>query len=175
VEEDEALSSRAPWPRWNNPRITLYHGTVRPFAHRILEDGVDVFTGRAEVDFGQGFYTTTSLEQAETWARLKSQRTNELPAIVRLRLDRLELRNLRSLVFVHVDEYSGDYWSFVEHCRRGNQMPPVTSEHDDVVYGPVAFRWGPDARLNRGLIKSVSTDLVLRIFCGILGVARLRF
>jgi Protein of unknown function (DUF3990) len=108
-----------------------------------VAEGVDVFAGRAEVDFGQGFYTTTSLEQSQTWARFKSYRMNEPPAVVQLTLDCLELRNLRSLVFAR-DESSDDYWRFVEHCRRGSQVPALTAEDYDVVYGPVALRWGPD-------------------------------
>ena len=33
--------------------------------------------GRAKTDFGKGFYTTTSREQAEKWARIKRDRAGE--------------------------------------------------------------------------------------------------
>ena len=38
--------------------------------------------GRPTVDFGQGFYTTTSYEQAKKWAELKRKRTSAPHAVV---------------------------------------------------------------------------------------------
>lgn len=121
----------------------LYHGTDQSSAQRIVADGVDVYAGRREVDFGQGFYTTTSLKQVRDWALSRASKVGERPAVIRLAIDRLELRNLRSLVFIRSSMDSTDFWSFVTHCRKGKSLSPITAEDYDVVYGPVAAKWGP--------------------------------
>jgi len=51
-------------PQWTNARVTLYHGTVQAFTPS-LQAGIDPGQGRRRTDFGQGFYTTTWLEQAQ--------------------------------------------------------------------------------------------------------------
>lgn len=48
--------------------MTLYHGST------ILVDRPIIRAGDAFLDFGSGFYTTTSYEQAERWARIKMRR-----------------------------------------------------------------------------------------------------
>jgi Protein of unknown function (DUF3990) len=146
------LRSRTPWPGWNNPRIILYHGTIRRFAERIRVEGVDTSVGRPEVDFGQGFYTTTWLKQSRSWARIQSSKMGEPGAIVKLTVDRTALAHLRTLVFLRGDHETVDFWSFVEHCRNGNRRSPLMAEDYDVVYGPVASRWGPnDYEIQPGL------------------------
>ena len=50
---------------------------------------------------------------------------------------------MRGMVGHPGDEDNGDDWSFVVHCRRGQQISPITSDDYDVVYGPVALQWGP--------------------------------
>ncbi len=55
------MSSGKSFPRWNNPKIELFHGTVHDAAAAIKRDGVDPARGRPNTDFGRGFYTTTRL------------------------------------------------------------------------------------------------------------------
>lgn len=81
--------------------------------------------GRVRTDFGQGFYTTTLLRQAYTWAEsitLQSGNREE-PAVVAITVTREELAALDSLWFVlgHFD--ADDFWSFVFHCRRPSAGP----------------------------------------------------
>lgn len=45
-----------------------YHGTNMVSAKDILEKGINLQSGRQDADFGQGFYTTESYEQAKRWA-----------------------------------------------------------------------------------------------------------
>ncbi|MFV2011251.1 MULTISPECIES: LamG-like jellyroll fold domain-containing protein [unclassified Micromonospora] len=47
----------------------LYHGTSRQAADNIRNNGVDPsFSSRSRMDFGKGFYTTRSQQQAQKWA-----------------------------------------------------------------------------------------------------------
>lgn len=48
--------------------MRLYHGSTIATKHPSLQKG------RATTDFGKGFYTTTSFEQAKKWALLKQKR-----------------------------------------------------------------------------------------------------
>lgn len=48
--------------------MILYHGST------VLVDKPEIRIGESFLDFGAGFYTTTSYEQAERWARIKMRR-----------------------------------------------------------------------------------------------------
>ena len=58
---------------WTNQPLRVYHGTVDIHAGSVLSR-VDPSQGRPTTDFGQGFYTTTVLRQAEAWAWQLTQR-----------------------------------------------------------------------------------------------------
>ena len=50
--------------------MILYHGSV----DRV--ERPEIRQGKVYLDFGIGFYTTTSFEQAERWAKIKMRRNN---------------------------------------------------------------------------------------------------
>ena len=50
--------------------MILYHGSID------LVDKPEIRKGDVYLDFGVGFYTTTSKEQAERWAKIKMRRNN---------------------------------------------------------------------------------------------------
>ena len=50
--------------------MILYHGSTD------LVDKPEIRKSDVYLDFGVGFYTTTSFEQAERWARIKMRRKN---------------------------------------------------------------------------------------------------
>ena len=52
--------------------MILYHGSIDIVAKPEIRKG-EVF-----LDFGRGFYTTTSYEQAQRWAKIKMRRNNIL-------------------------------------------------------------------------------------------------
>ncbi len=56
--------------------MILYHGSL------VTVKKPNVFKGRATVDFGKGFYTTTSFDQAKKWAELKRRRSGASRAVV---------------------------------------------------------------------------------------------
>ncbi len=51
---------------------------------------------------------------------------------------------MKSLAFVRGVEDAEDFWSFIMHCRNHSTEKPLTDEYYDVVYDPVALRWGPE-------------------------------
>jgi hypothetical protein len=131
-------------PAWTNQRLTLYHGTVLTAAESILDSGIALHRCNRYTDFGRGFYTTTLLEQAESWAwSLSSQRAESAPAVVRFDVERDGLARLDALWFVHGGREADDYWSLVHHCRTGGGTHGRTVKQGwyDVVIGPVAAFW----------------------------------
>lgn len=133
---------------WTNPDLTLFHGTLERHANSILSLGVNLAHGRVSVDFGQGFYLTTSRHQAEQWANTAQRRAarqggSERAAVLSYDIDRNALAACATLIFTLEASDSG-YWDFVAHCRGS-----VTTTHActlagripgdiyDVVVGPV--------------------------------------
>jgi hypothetical protein len=88
--------------------------------------------GRANADFGKGFYTTSNQEQAERWAHIKQEREEAQRAVVSIYefdetlLDSPEL-NIRR--FTGADEV---WLYFVTDCRKSR------GHNFDLVQGPVA-------------------------------------
>lgn len=63
---------------WTNAPARVYHGTTLAAAYNIIAqatrlgtNGIDRTLGRLDADFGQGFYVTTVLHQAQQWANNK--------------------------------------------------------------------------------------------------------
>ena len=136
---------------WTNRPLVLYHGTTSIAASAISTPSnsgahsIDLSLCSPKADFGQGFYLTTVLTQAEDWAdrqfRYLSRKTKEstCAVVLRFEVDRNHLASLLSLCFV-TDGPSPDYRDFVEHCR--NQMGPHLlhgNRNYDVVFGPITL------------------------------------
>ena len=85
-------------------------------------------------DFGIGFYTTTSIQQARRFVKTKcdrEQKTSGVVSIFDIRDDFLQAPDLRVRIFKKADE---DWARFVEANRRNPNY-----EHDfDLIFGPVA-------------------------------------
>jgi Protein of unknown function (DUF3990) len=112
----------------------------------ILKGPILTRLGRTHTDFGPGFYTTTLLRQAHTWAAQIAATKPGLaqPAVVELRISRNDLARLESLAFVRGDFHADDFWSLIHHCRRGatdHGRPASQGPYYDLVYGPVAAFW----------------------------------
>lgn len=110
--------------------MRLYHGstmTVRKPA---------ISRSRSKTDFGKGFYTTTSREQAEKWARIKKNREGDdenIRAVVSVfEFDERLLNNPRYNTR-HFEGATVEWLDFVVSNRRGELL------HDyDIIMGPVA-------------------------------------
>ena len=105
--------------------MILYHGS-----HTIVEQPRLLEPVRT-LDYGSGFYTTTSKEQAREWIRKKTKDRN-LPMYVNMyEVDEQQLQGLRVLWF---DKPSEEWIDFVMRNRQDEMF-----SHDyDIVYGPVA-------------------------------------
>ena len=84
------------------------------------------------LDFGAGFYTTSSREQAIKWSKVVAKRRQSgSPCICTFFLDEAALGGLRVLKF---DSPSGEWLDFVVANRKGLPLP----DSYDLVIGPVA-------------------------------------
>jgi RHS repeat-associated protein len=112
-----------------------YHGTTKENADRIIANGIDLESGRFNLDFnptGQGaFYVTRDPEQAARWAQETAERLGGEPAVVRFDVPESELAALESKVFTEPDPEWAD---FVRNSRSGGGGPEHHSY--DIVEGP---------------------------------------
>ncbi len=105
--------------------MKLYHGSLD-----IIENPKIILPNR-RLDYGNGFYTTTSFLQAEEWAKRKMRQLVEVSYVNVYEVDEKELKNLAVLKF---DKPTDEWIDFVMKNRQDE-----TFLHDyDVVYGPVA-------------------------------------
>lgn len=106
--------------------MRLYHGSIVTVRHP------NIRRGRNKTDFGKGFYTTTSFEQAAKWAELKHKREQRGKAIVSV----FEVPDNILEVVQKIHRFNGatkEWLDFVVNNRRG-----IRTEAYDLVMGPVA-------------------------------------
>ena len=126
---------------WTNQKLVLYHGTNDLKWSNPVEDLIRVASGRSRTDFGTGFYTTTGLSQARSWAWSATRgRPSANPIVIEFTIDREDLATLESVCFVRADSSAEDYWSLVSHCRLGNDHARAKNWYD-VSIGPLASTW----------------------------------
>ena len=109
--------------------MRLYHGSIMTVRKPV------VARGRSKTDFGKGFYTTTSREQAEKWARIKKNRDGhaETRAIVSVfEFDDALLHDTRYKT-MHFDGATAEWLDFVVGNRKGKN-----AHNYDIIMGPVA-------------------------------------
>ena len=108
--------------------MLLYHGSTMAVRKPIVS------RGRGKTDFGKGFYTTTSREQAEKWAQIKRDRMgDDAHAIVSVfELDDAVLNN-PAYHTRHFDGATAEWLDFVVGNRRGE-----VHHNFDLIMGPVA-------------------------------------
>ena len=107
---------------------TLFHGSYTEVTNPLVK------LGRTKVDFGQGFYLTKLLSQAEAWALVIAERRQHANAVVSsfiLNVDELEKSNFRIKKF---EEYNLEWLEYVIDCRRSGDM----QKQYDLVEGGVA-------------------------------------
>lgn len=108
--------------------MKLYHGS-----YKVVELPM-VKLGRKRVDFGQGFYLTKIIEQAEKWAKVVAFKKDLDTAVVNvyeLDEDLLKSSSWRVKVF---EEYDMEWLDYVIDCRKGGAM----QDKWDIVEGGVA-------------------------------------
>ena len=106
--------------------MKIYHGSI---------DKVEIPEIRESnrtLDYGRGFYTTTSYKQAEDWVRRRiTENKVSVGYVCIYELDESILQNLNTLVF----ETPTDEW--VDFVMKNRTLKGYNHEYD-LVYGPVA-------------------------------------
>ncbi|HZU56169.1 MAG TPA: DUF6531 domain-containing protein [Actinocrinis sp.] len=105
--------------------VDLYHGTNSAGAAGIRANGVDPSFAPRPRDFGNGFYTTRDLSQAQQWA----SRYGSDAQVLHFRVKQSDLDALNSRTFTETDP---DLPGFVRHYRSGATDTPY-----DMVEGPM--------------------------------------
>lgn len=107
--------------------MIIYHGSTVPV------ERPEIRTGETFLDFGVGFYTTTSYDQAARWARIKMRRENKDTGYVALY--EFDYDTARKNTLIHrFDTADMEWLLFVVANRRGQPF----SEPVDMHIGPVA-------------------------------------
>ena len=106
--------------------MKLYHGSLE------MVNKPEIRESSHTLDYGSGFYVTTSFEQAESWVRRRAKERNVTKGYVNVfEFDDSALRKTKSLIF---DQPTDEWIDFVHQNRTVKGF-----QHDfDIVYGPVA-------------------------------------
>ena len=106
--------------------MILYHGS------NIAVQEPQLNKGRKELDFGQGFYTTSDFEQAVSWARRTTRiRRSGQACVTSYAIDNSSLQTLSMHRFSEPD------FAWLEYVTANRRGDPTKDEWD-VVIGPVA-------------------------------------
>ena len=104
--------------------MTLYHGSLE------IVEKPQILQANRPLDFGTGFYTTTSLQQARRWVKLRMEQSQASVGFIN-RYECTPNRDLRTRLFRSANEA----WVDFVHANRTVQ----DYNHDyDIVTGPVA-------------------------------------
>lgn len=106
--------------------MKIYHGSIEKV------ESPEIRESNRTLDYGQGFYTTTSYEQAEAWVkrRMNEKRTSRGYVCV-YELNEAALESLKTLVFKQPTE------EWVDFVMKNRTQRGYVHEFD-IVYGPVA-------------------------------------
>ncbi|WP_162907581.1 RHS repeat-associated core domain-containing protein [Allorhizocola rhizosphaerae] len=154
----KALTGK-PWTGKIPEYLDFYHATTPEAARNIKKYGIDLSAGGVKTDFGQGFYVTTDLDQAQDWAKRKNKGKPGAIVHFRVRLD-----DLLKLSYKYFPSAGMAWGRFVLHHRRGG-----TRHHYDWVAGPLLFDVGKALRGIRpleagGSQLSIHTRAGVRLF-----------
>ena len=117
--------------------MIIYHGST------VLVDKPEIRTGDVFLDFGVGFYTTTSYDQAERWARIKMRRENKAVGYVAAYEFDYEAAKEKAVIR-KFDTADMEWLLFVVSNRRGLPFDEPADMHigpvaDDNVYQSIRF------------------------------------
>ncbi len=105
----------------------LYHGS------NVTVQNPQIIESDRRLDFGTGFYLTSSLSQAERWATLTSERRKCGKATVSVfELDETVFTTLKVLNFTQADK------NWLEYVSKNRKNLLIQNDDFDLVIGPVA-------------------------------------
>lgn len=106
--------------------MLLYHGS------NVAVETPRILTSDRKLDFGTGFYLTSSYEQAERWAILTTKRRGTgTPTITVYEADETAMERLKTHRF---DDVSHAWLQYVSANRKNKEL----SDDSDIVIGAVA-------------------------------------
>jgi len=106
--------------------MKLYHGSL------IAVSKPEIREASHTLDYGRGFYTTTSYEQAEAWVKRKKNEWKTDKGYVNVyEFDKSALKKLKSLIFHEPTE------EWVDFVMQNRTVKGFLHDYD-IVYGPVA-------------------------------------
>lgn len=91
--------------------IAVYHGGVTMIQKPLAK------VGRKNLDFGQGFYVTRRLIQAQAWALRTSRQQLADPLVNEYELDIDSIINYSR--YLRFENYDSDWLQFIVSCRQG--------------------------------------------------------
>ena len=107
--------------------MILFHGSTDLVEQPEIRESVNF------LDFGTGFYTTTSYEQAERWAQIKMRRLDKnIAYVARYEFDYEAAQKATKIT--HFNQADMDWLLFVVGNRRGENL----NDGADMHVGPVA-------------------------------------
>ena len=106
--------------------MKLYHGSLEQVSTPEIRESDHT------LDYGKGFYATTSLEQAENWVKRRANEMRVDKGYVNVyEFDESALRKLKGLIFYQPTE------EWVDFVHQNRTVKGFLHDYD-IVYGPVA-------------------------------------
>ena len=106
--------------------MKIYHGSIE------IVEKPEIRVSNRTLDYGQGFYTTSSYEQAEAWVKRRMDEKKALQGYICVyELDESVMQNINTLTF----ETPTEDW--VDFVMKNRTQKGYFHEYD-IVYGPVA-------------------------------------
>lgn len=117
--------------------MIIYHGSTA------LVESPEIRANDTFLDFGAGFYTTTSYEQAERWARIKMRRESRTVGYVSVYEFDYDVAKTHTVIR-KFDTADIEWLLFVVNNRRGSPTAKTADMHigpmaDDNVYQSIRF------------------------------------
>ena len=134
--------------------MTIFHGSD------VTVQEPKILSSSRLLDFGNGFYTTSSLEQAKRWARRVKERKNAEEQIISV-FDFDISGAEKELKIIRFDSPDAEWLHFVTACRLGK----VVGYEYDIVMGPVANDnvYATIQLFETGLLSEAETIIRLKI------------
>jgi len=110
----------------NDKNIQVYHGSD------MVVDKPEIKQPVRALDFGQGFYTTTNIEQAKSFAKKVQDRNASVETHISIYTLNIDL--LKKLNVLFFDKPDKKWLDFVSANRNGTYH----GKDYDIIYGPVA-------------------------------------
>lgn len=106
--------------------MKIYHGSIE------IVEKPEIREANRSLDYGSGFYATTSYEQALSWVKRRANEKKLSKGYINIyEFNEDSINNFKHLIFESATE---EWLDFVMHNRIHDSF-----EHDyDIVYGPVA-------------------------------------